>query len=118
MADPDPEIIAKELTEGQRYAVIGYMPEKGRWRRCGVVFWALEQLGLVRRRKNPGGSVSCRATPLGLAVREVLIAQGGVTEGGDPERGSGSEASSTRSSEAGCALTPSNPSPKDSNHAD
>jgi hypothetical protein len=112
MANPDPEIIAKELTEGQRYAVIAYMPERGRWRRCGLVFWALEQLGLVRRRKNPGGSVSCRATPLGLAVRAVLLAQAGVTRtGGDGEAGSVAEGDSTRSE--GCAPTPS---PKDSPH--
>lgn len=51
--------------------------------------------------------------PLMLPYERTLQpwpAQGGVTEGRDGEAGTGSEASSTRSSEAGCALSPSNPS--------
>lgn len=66
------EKIAARLTEGQRNAVLIYMPEEGRWRRCGLIMWSLQELGLVRRRKNPGGTTSCKATPLGNEVRAAL----------------------------------------------
>lgn len=68
----DPAEIAKGLTEAQRFAVLVYMPEKGRWKRCGLIMWSLQNLGLVCRRKNPSGSTSCKATPLGLEVRRIL----------------------------------------------